>query len=212
MISVEELLADPPKLHLRSSRSGAGDGPGLTNQWKLSDEELLFISRHVAKSSRTLETGAGCSTILFAMLGSRHTCIVPDQPLVDRILAFCNEKQIPTANLSFIVGISERVLPQLKDQDFDLVLVDGRHGFPQLFLDWYYAAELLKVGGYVVIDDLHIWVCDCPKKKTGSSFTNRSAAASFKNSETLPTTRNGLSNASSRNVAVSTRCRPKGVT
>ena len=150
MISVEELLADPPKLHLRSSRSGAGDGPGLTNQWKLSDEELLFISRHVAKSSRTLETGAGCSTILFAMLGSRHTCIVPDQPLVDRILAFCNEKQIPTANLSFIVGISERVLPQLKDQDFDLVLIDGRHGFPQPFLDWYYAAELLKVGGYVV--------------------------------------------------------------
>ena len=160
MISVEELLADPPKLHLRSSRSGAGDGPGLTNQWKLSDEELLFISRHVAKSSRTLETGAGCSTILFAMLGSRHTCIVPDQPLVDRILAFCNEKQIPTANLSFIVGISERVLPQLKDQDFDLVLIDGRHGFPQPFLDWYYAAELLKVGGYVVIDDLHIWVCE----------------------------------------------------
>jgi hypothetical protein len=123
MISVEELLADPPKLHLRSSRSGAGDGPGLTNQWKLSDEELLFISRHIAKSSRTLETGAGCSTILFAMLGSRHTCIVPDQPLVDRIFAFCNEKQIPTANLSFIVGISERVLPQLKDQDFDLVLI-----------------------------------------------------------------------------------------
>jgi len=154
MITVEELLADPPKLHAPSSRPAE-----LTNRWKLSDEELLFISRHVDKSSRTLETGAGCSTILFAMLGSWHACIVPDQPLVDRILAFCNEKQIPTANLNFIVDISERALPRLNDRDVDLALIDGRHGFPQPFIDWYYAADLLKVGGCVIIDDLHIWVC-----------------------------------------------------
>jgi hypothetical protein len=155
MITVEELLADPPKLHSPSSRPAE-----LTNLWKLSDEELLFISRHVDTSSKTLETGAGCSTILFAMLGSRHTCIVPDRPLVDRILAFCNEKQIPTANLNFTVDISERALPQLNERDFDLALIDGRHGFPQPFLDWYYAAELLKLGGYVIIDDLHIWTCE----------------------------------------------------
>lgn len=162
MIAIEELLADPPKLHVPSSRYGAGEGSGveLTNQWKLSDEELLFINQHVGKSSRTLETGAGCSTILFAMLGSRHTCIVPDQTVVDRIFAFCKEKQIPTANVNFIIDISERALPQLKDRDFDLVLIDGRHGFPQPFLDWYYVAQLLKIGGYVVIDDLHIWVCE----------------------------------------------------
>ncbi len=159
MFAVEDLLADPPKLHVRSSRSGSGRVE-LINHWKLSDEELLFISRHVDKSSRTLETGAGCSTILFAMLGSRHTCVVPDQSLVDRIFAFCEEKHISTANLNFIIDISERVLPRLKDRDFDLVLIDGRHGFPQPFLDWYYAAELLKLGGYVIIDDLHIWPCE----------------------------------------------------
>jgi len=155
MITVEELLADPPKLHIPSSRPAE-----LTNKFKLSDEELLFIKSHVGESSKTLETGAGCSTILFAMLGSRHTCIVPDQPLVDRICAFCKEKQIPTANLNFVIDISERVLPQLKDRGFDLVLIDGRKGFPQPGLDWYYTAELLKVGGYVIVDDLHIWVCE----------------------------------------------------
>jgi Methyltransferase domain len=163
MITVEELLADPPRLHVPLSLTGATNGSGpveLVNQWKLSDEELLFINKFVGKNSRTLETGAGCSTILFAMLGSRHTCIVPDQPLVDRILAFCKDKQIPTSNLNFIVDISERVLPQIKDKDFDLALIDGRHGFPQPFIDWYYAADLLKIGGYVVIDDLHIWVCE----------------------------------------------------
>jgi len=155
MITLEGLLADPPKLHIPSSRPAE-----LTNQWKLSDEELLFIKSHVSKSSKTLETGAGCSTILFAMLGSRHTCIVPDQSLVGRICAFCKEKQIPTVNLKFIIDISERVLPKLKDRGFDLVLIDGRHGFPQPFLDWYYASDLLKIGGYVIIDDLHIWMCE----------------------------------------------------
>jgi methyltransferase family protein len=154
MISVEELLADPPKLHIPPSQPAE-----LTNLWKLSDEELLFIKSHAGTSSKTLETGAGCSTVLFAMLGSRHTCIVPDQPLVDRIFAFCKEKDIPTANLNFIIDISERALPRLEVRDFDLVLIDGRHGFPQPFLDWYYAADVLKVGGYVIIDDLHIWAC-----------------------------------------------------
>ena len=64
MITVQELLADPPKLHvpLEASRSNGSAPTELVNLWKLSDEELLFINRHVGKSSRTLETGAGCST------------------------------------------------------------------------------------------------------------------------------------------------------
>ena len=51
-------------------------------------------------------------------------------------------------------------MPRLQERDFDLALIDGRHGFPQPFLDWYYIAEALKIGGYVVIDDLHVWVCE----------------------------------------------------
>jgi hypothetical protein len=94
------------------------------------------------------------------MMGANHTCIVPDKPLTERIVAFCQEKGIPTSGLNFIVDVSEQVLPSLNAKDLDLVLIDGRHGFPQPFLDWYYTAEMLKVGGYVVIDDLHVWVCE----------------------------------------------------
>lgn len=164
MLTVQELLADPPKLHAFRQTLGTPEGmfaPGeLINRWKLSDEELLFISKVVRKGSKTLETGAGCSTVLFALLGATHTCIVPDKPLTERIVAYCQEKGIPTSGLNFIVDVSERALPRLQEKDLDLALIDGRHGFPQPFLDWYYTAEMLKDGGYVVIDDLHVWVCE----------------------------------------------------
>jgi hypothetical protein len=164
MITVEELLADPPKLHAFKPSPATPEGmfaPGeLISRWKLSDEELRFIGEHVGPDSKTLETGAGCSTVLFALRGARHTCIVPDQALTDRIVAYCESKNIPTNGLNFMVDVSEKALPALSEGGFDLALIDGRHGFPQPFLDWYYIANLLKVGGYVVIDDLHVWVCE----------------------------------------------------
>lgn len=164
-MTIQELLADPPKLHAFHPRPGTreekmfADGE-LINRWKLSDEELYFIAEHVDSNSKTLETGAGCSTVVFALKGTQHTCIVPDKPLTERIVAFCQSKGISTAKLNFVIEPSEKALPFLKERDFDLALIDGRHGFPQPFLDWYYAAELLKIGGYVIIDDLHVWVCE----------------------------------------------------
>jgi methyltransferase family protein len=164
-MTVQELLADPPKLHAFKPVPGTNEekmfaAGELINRWKLSDEELLFIADHVNANSRTLETGAGCSTVLFALKGTRHTCIVPDRPLADRIIAFCQSKNISTDKLTFIIEPSEKALPKMEDRDFDLALIDGRHGFPQPFLDWYYVSELLKIGGYVIIDDLHVWVCE----------------------------------------------------
>jgi hypothetical protein len=164
-MTLQELLADPPKLHVfrpvPGTRSEKMFAPGeLIDRWKLSDEELRFIDRHVDSGSKTLETGAGCSTVLFAMKHSHHTCIVPDRALADRIVAYCRDKGIATDRLTFIIEPSERALPALATRDFDLALIDGRHGFPQPFLDWYFIAERLKVGGYVIIDDLHVWVCE----------------------------------------------------
>ena len=164
MITFQEVLADPPKLHAFTPSPASPAGvyqPGeLINRWKLSDEELTFISKCVKPGFKTIETGAGCSTVVFALLGAKHTCIVPDRPLTERIAGYCKEKGIPTSDLRFIVDVSEKALPQLEEKDFDLALIDGRHGFPQPFLDWYYVAERLKIGGYVVIDDLHVWVCE----------------------------------------------------
>ena len=163
-MTVTELLADPPKLHAFKQTPGTPEGlfkeGELINRWKLSDEELLFIEKNISKSSKTIETGAGCSTIIFALKEANHTCIVPDRALTERIIAFCKKNGISTSGLNFIIQPSERALPEIKERGFDLALIDGRHGFPQPFLDWYYTAELLKIGGFVVIDDLHVWACE----------------------------------------------------
>ena len=74
-----------------------------------------------------------------------------------RIEQFCRERSLPLHGLRFEIGRSDERLPGLAATDLDLVLIDGAHGFPMPFLDWYYTAERLKVGGLLIIDDTQLW-------------------------------------------------------
>lgn len=147
-MNLEDLLKNPPALH------GTDDSP---TSYKLSDEALSFIDRSVNSGSKTLETGAGVSTVLFAIKGAEHTCIQPDGDQVKRIKWFCGQNGIPADRIDFRIDGSEKVLPHLKLSGLDLVLIDGCHGFPAPFIDWYYAASALKPGGILIIDDTHLW-------------------------------------------------------
>ena len=49
------------------------------------------------------------------------------------------------------------MLPTLEPGPLDLVLVDGSHSFPQVFVDWFYVATALRVGGHLLVDDVHVW-------------------------------------------------------
>ena len=50
---------------------------GQPKSWQVIDDVLRFIDAHVGPGSRTLETGSGVTTVLFAMKGAHHTCVVP---------------------------------------------------------------------------------------------------------------------------------------
>ncbi len=41
--------------------------------------------------------------------------------------------------------------------DLDLAVVDGGHGMPLPFLDWFYFAQRMRTGGLMVIDDTQLW-------------------------------------------------------
>jgi Methyltransferase domain len=155
-MNLQELLANPPKIH-----SYQGE---LISSWKLADEELLFLDKHLTKNMKTLETGAGLSTIVFALKDTNHTCIMPDAKQVERIKAYCMECDLSIHNTNFIVEKSEYALPNLQEKDYDLALIDGRHGFPAPFMDWFYMADRLKIGGLLIIDDLHIWTSELLKQ------------------------------------------------
>jgi len=152
-LDIQELLANPPIIHSNQGVPYAGA--------RMDDATLLFLHRHTHAGMRTLETGSGVSTIVFANQGARHTCIAPDSEQVALIKQYCQQHGIATHDLEFILEASEDALPQLPRQEiYDLALIDGRHGFPNPIIDWYYIARVLKVGGLLVIDDLHIWTCD----------------------------------------------------
>ena len=143
------LLRAQPKMHTGMS--------GQPFSWQLADDLLYFIDAHVDDRSRTLEIGAGVSTLLFALKGATHLCIVPAEDEVDRIKAFCREHEISLANVTFKLDRSDRCLPALSLSGLDFVLLDGAHGFPIPFIDWYYTAGRLKNGGFLAIDDTEIW-------------------------------------------------------
>ena len=105
---------------------------------------------------KTLETGAGLSTIVFAASGATHIAVTPEAPEEAAIRAACQELGISAAGLEFVIGPSEEVLPALPERELDLALIDGAHGFPYAILDWWQVGRKLKLGGRIVLDDAYL--------------------------------------------------------
>ena len=151
-VTIQDVVRDPPKTHIIDAQT--------SERYRIDDDTVALIGRYVRPDDRTIETGAGLSTVLFALQGARHYCVTPDQGQVERIREYCAQRQISLEQVQFIVERSEVALPALRAEPLSFALIDGRHGFPAPFIDWYYIANNLKPGGIVVIDDLYIWTCD----------------------------------------------------
>lgn len=152
MITLDELLNNSPLIHSNED--------GTKTVWRFNDLRVYeYIHNNVHASTNSLETGAGLSTILFAMAGCDHTTICPCRDEPEAILAYLSEKSISATKLNFITDISENALPHLKGPLLDFVLIDGRHGLPQPWIDFYYTARCLKVGGIMLVDDINLYSC-----------------------------------------------------
>ena len=101
---------------------------------------------------------------MFALSGSRHICITPASHEIERIKEYCLGNRIPMHQVTFRQDFSENVLPRLECDVLDLVLIDGRHGFPAPFIDFYYVAEKLNIDGLLVVDDTWLWPGDVLKQ------------------------------------------------
>jgi predicted O-methyltransferase YrrM len=124
--------------------------------WRIHWDALRWLFRTATTDSRTLETGCGYSTIAFAAAGATHTVVSPDAGEQSRVRDWCAERDVATDRVEFVVDGSERWLPRSCPDALDLVLIDGNHAFPWPFLDWFYTATRLNVGGLVVVDDTHL--------------------------------------------------------
>ena len=151
MATLADVLRDPPKPHR--------DAGGQQFLMGLLPAPLTFITEHVAGASATLETGCGISTVAFALTGARHWTITPAGAEFKIVQDYCRARGIATEQLTLVEAFSEMALPSLRVPPLDLVLIDGRHGFPAPFIDWYYTAAQLKCGGYLIVDDTWLWSC-----------------------------------------------------
>jgi predicted O-methyltransferase YrrM len=139
----EKLLADAPRFHQH-----------LGEEVSHHNRNVAKIERYLTPGMRTLETGAGYSTVIFAGRGCMHVAITPRQREADLISAYCREHGYPVPR--FVVGESWEMLPGLRDLELDFVLIDGSHAHPHPMIDWFYATRLLKRGGLVFVDDTHL--------------------------------------------------------
>jgi hypothetical protein len=123
------------------------------------DDVLHWLVSVLGDEATTLETGCGATTVAFLAKGSYHTVISPLAKEHERIQAWCGSHGISTERASFILATSEAVLPTMEPTSLEIIFIDGSHCFPIPFIDWYYTANRLKVGGFVVIDDTNIRAC-----------------------------------------------------
>ena len=129
--------------------------PGLTC-YGIESDVLGFIADNVGQESRTLETGAGCSTLIFALCGCRHIAITPSESEIRLVSEYAAEREISLSNVQFVQEPSERYLPRCGANGFDLILLDGKHAFPWPILDWFFTADRLQRGGLMIVDDVHL--------------------------------------------------------
>lgn len=151
LASVDRILADPPVVHPMDSSATPTMGV-----WSTDEAAYRFLAERCPSGTRTLETGSGLSTVLFAALGTDHICCTPGPEEAEHILDYCKAHELPIDGLRFELGSSHESLPRLQAAGVrrDLALIDGGHGFPLPVLDWFYAGGLLDAGGVVVIDDI----------------------------------------------------------
>jgi hypothetical protein len=142
-----KLFTERPDFHCRA---------GVMLNWQLADDVLHWLNMNVRRGQRTLETGCGYSTILFALKGARHTVISPTIEEHQRIREWCEGNEIDLSNLDFKLARSEDVLPALGPKPLDLVLIDGRHAFPAPIVDWFFTAKRLVVNGHLILDDTQL--------------------------------------------------------
>jgi len=151
----QDLIDDPPKVHTTPS--------GDQYLMSMGPDALRFIYDNIAADAKTLETGCGVSTAVFALKAAEHTCITPAGDEVLNLKSYCRQRNIPLDKVSFQVGGSANALVGLDRNHLDLVLIDGCHGFPTVFLDWYYTSARVKVDGIMIIDNTDIWTGDVLK-------------------------------------------------
>lgn len=122
---------------------------------------LLRIERLLTGTTlASAETGCGKSTIFLSRISQKHKVFCYDDRDAGDASSVAYFMDCPATrkeSLDLIYGPTQATLPRYEDHiPYDLVLIDGPHGFPFPELEYYFFYPHLKPGGLLVVDDIHI--------------------------------------------------------
>src|SRR5262245_24590919 len=95
------IAADRPMFHL-ADRTTSYITRGQPVTWNALAETLDFIASQVDPGHRTLEIGAGSTSVVFAAAGAVHTAISPVAYEHERIAEYAEEIGVPMGDTRFV--------------------------------------------------------------------------------------------------------------
>ncbi|MGO4883224.1 MAG: class I SAM-dependent methyltransferase [Bryobacteraceae bacterium] len=102
------------------------------------------------------ETGCGGSTIILSHASGHHTAFAIEGEN-RTISALRGHRDLCGDRVTFVEGETKATLPGYKfDGQIDLALLDGPHAYPLPQLELTYLLPGIRVGGWLVIDDIQI--------------------------------------------------------
>ncbi len=157
------LAQDRPLFHYLEEASAQQVAAALTGvtagecSWAVGPPILQWIGEHLSGDMVTMETGAGYTTVVFAVLAKHHYCCTFMQREADKIRAYLEQLGVPDDRVTFCIGSTEQTLPRLEiEAPIDFAYIDGCHGYPFPALDWHYIDKFLRVGGIIGLDNAEL--------------------------------------------------------
>lgn len=147
MLDYQKILDDLKKLPQTWHASGPLDDNVL--------KTLADHCRDYGTITRSVETGAGKSTLFFSQISCRHTVFAID---IGKSLTRVRESDLLKPDVvEFVEGPTQLTVPAYQfAEKLDLVLIDGPHGYPFPDLEYYFFYQHITEGGLLIIDDINI--------------------------------------------------------
>lgn len=103
----------------------------------------------------SIETGCGLTTLILSQLSERHTSFTVD--FGDSLPNTKNHPLFNAETTNFVVNPTQVSLPKWTfAEPLDFVILDGPHAYPFPDLEYFYVYPHVRIGGVLVIDDIHI--------------------------------------------------------
>jgi GT2 family glycosyltransferase len=123
-------------------------------------DTLRRIEQLIGSSfERTLETGCGISTVFFSITSREHYCFTLDDRMdSNSSLNFVDQNPLfDRTKCHYVLGPTQKTMPAYSfTKQFDVVFIDGPHGFPFPELEYFFAYPHIKEGGYLIVNDVQI--------------------------------------------------------